>query len=237
MIQSELSRPTMLNPSKSLNLSSQSDLTESADSAESVFSSKSAELDADGWYSSATRLPSSNFDARSEQAEVSLLVIHNISLPAGQFGGSAIADLFLNQLDYSLHPSFESLRGMRLSSHFLIRRDGSLLQFVSTAARAWHAGVSQFNGKSGCNDFSVGVELEGTDTQEFEAAQYQTLVSLSNALCQKLPIRNIVGHQDIAPGRKTDPGSYFDWKQYKKLFEQEFRLVLTHAVPSFPFML
>ena len=220
-----LTMSTPLNPSSS------------ARQTNSASSSTTIGLDADGWYSLATRLPSSNFDARSEHSEVSLLVIHNISLPAGQFGGSAIPDLFLNQLDYSMHPSLESLRGIRVSSHFLIRRDGSLLQFVSTAARAWHAGVSQFNGESGCNDFSVGIELEGTDTKEFEAGQYQTLASLSYALCQKLPIRHIGGHQDIAPGRKTDPGPYFDWKQYKKLLDQEFRLVLTHAAPSFPFML
>ncbi|MCU6432366.1 1,6-anhydro-N-acetylmuramyl-L-alanine amidase AmpD [Undibacterium sp. Jales W-56] len=198
-------------------------------------------IDAGGNCLQAVQRPSPNYDRRPDGTGISLLVIHNISLPAGQFGGSAIADLFLNQLDFAAHPDFISLQGVRVSTHFLIRRDGQLLQFVPAGLRAWHAGVSSFQGRSACNDFSVGIELEGTDQQAFEKAQYQALYRLTLALIQRYPIQHIVGHQDIAPGRKTDPGPHFDWKQYKKLLtqaaQQASMLVPTHALPSFPFML
>lgn len=193
----------------------------------------------DGWYAKAVRMESPNFNARPPGTEISLLVIHNISLPAGQFGGPHIPDLFLNRLDYSAHPSFESLREVQVSAHFLIRRDGSLLQFVSAQQRAWHAGASAFAGRSGCNDFSIGIELEGSDDLPFEGPQYDALAELSLALMAGYPLEHIVGHEHIAPGRKTDPGPCFDWKRYRRLLRKKFmsgpRLALTHAMPSFPF--
>jgi N-acetyl-anhydromuramoyl-L-alanine amidase len=166
----------------------------------------------DGWVRAARVLPSPNFEARPDGAVPTLIVIHNISLPPGEFGGAAIADLFLNRLDCNAHPYFDAhLRGLRVSSHFVIRRDGALEQFVSCEARAWHAGVSSFFGRERCNDFSIGIELEGADDQTFEPAQYATLVSLVSALTARYPIEAIAGHSDIAPGRKTDPGPHFDW--------------------------
>ena len=171
-------------------------------------------IDTEGWASGARRIPSPNFDRRVETEEISLLVVHNISLPPGEFGGSYIADLFLNQLDCEVHPYFDQLRSLRVSAHFLIRRDGSLLQFVSTRDRAWHAGVSTFCGRERCNDFSIGVELEGTDDLPFEAAQYDTLAALTVALRAAYPLIDVAGHEDIAPGRKTDPGPCFDWQRY-----------------------
>ena len=147
--------------------------------------------------------------SRRDRAE--LLVIHNISLPPGQFGGRSIDALFTNALDFAAHPYFDGLRALRVSSHFLIRRDGALVQFVACARRAWHAGVSSFDGRERCNDFSIGIELEGDDTQPFEAAQYATLAALVDALTARYPIVAIAGHEEIAPGRKTDPGPFFDW--------------------------
>ncbi|WP_394778453.1 1,6-anhydro-N-acetylmuramyl-L-alanine amidase AmpD [Undibacterium sp.] len=189
----------------------------------------------DGWCGSAVRLESPNFNERPSGTEISLLVIHNISLPAGHFGGPYISDLFLNRLDCSLDPSFESLRGVQVSSHFLIRRDGSLLQFVSAAKRAWHAGASSFGGRSGCNDFSIGIELEGSDAQAFEALQYRRLAGLSAALITAYPLTHITGHSDIAPGRKTDPGPYFDWKFYRRQVQDNFATAPKLAIPAFVF--
>ena len=193
----------------------------------------------DGWCAGAVRLESPNFNERPAGTQISLLVIHNISLPAGRFGGPYISDLFLNRLDCDAEPSFESLRGVQVSSHFLIRRDGSLLQFVSAANRAWHAGASSFGGRSGCNDFSIGIELEGSDTQAFEAQQYSTLAELSAALITAYPLTHITGHSHIAPGRKTDPGPYFDWKFYRRQVQENFatasKLASAHAIPAFVF--
>ncbi len=193
----------------------------------------------DGWCSAAIRLESPNFNERPAATEISLLVIHNISLPAGRFGGPYISDLFLNRLDNTADPSFESLRGVQVSSHFLIRRDGTLLQFVSTASRAWHAGASSFGGRSGCNDFSIGIELEGSDVQAFEAPQYRTLADLSAALITVYPLTHITGHSHIAPGRKTDPGPHFDWKFYRRQVQENFttapRLASAYAIPAFVF--
>lgn len=169
----------------------------------------------DGWCAQASHLPSPNFNARPDPAEISLLVIHNISLPQGQFGSPAIAALFQNCLDCDSHPSFASLRDLKVSAHFLIRRDGALLQFVSTLERAWHAGASSFLGRSSCNDFSIGIELEGCDELPFEAAQYQSLTRLTQALLARFAIAHIAGHAEIAPGRKTDPGPHFDWARYR----------------------
>jgi AmpD protein len=142
---------------------------------------------------------------------IDLLVVHNISLPPRCYGGQAIIDLFTNRLDCAAHPYFEQLRGLRVSAHFLIRRDGTLLQFVPCAKRAWHAGVSSHLGRERCNDFSIGVELEGSDFDPFEPAQYGMLVELTRTLRTRYPIDHLAGHSDIAPGRKTDPGPYFDW--------------------------
>jgi AmpD protein len=177
-------------------------------------------LDADGWYRLAARVPSPNFDDRPEGTAISLLVVHNISLPAGRYGTSCISDLFCNRLDCDADPSFAQLRGVRVSAHFLIRRDGQLIQFVSAASRAWHAGISAFGGRDRCNDFSIGVELEGTDADVFTDAQYQALSRLTAALQRRYPLADVAGHQHVAPGRKTDPGPFFDWLRYRTLHAQ-----------------
>ncbi len=142
-------------------------------------------------------------------------MIHAISLPPGQFGGPGIEQLFTNRLDPAAHPYYREVAGLRVSSHFLVRRDGSLVQFVACGRRAWHAGVSVWQGRERCNDFSIGVELEGTDEQAFEDAQYTRLVALTQALRGRYPVTDLAGHADIAPGRKTDPGPYFDWARYR----------------------
>ncbi|MDH4283998.1 MAG: 1,6-anhydro-N-acetylmuramyl-L-alanine amidase AmpD [Gallionellaceae bacterium] len=171
---------------------------------------------AGGWLSGVRRIASPNCDARPPGMPVELLVIHNISLPPRQFGGGEIARLFTNTLDTEAHPFFSQLRGLKVSAHFLIRRDGELIQFVACGKRAWHAGVSRWQGRAGCNDFSIGIELEGSDNEPFEARQYTALVRLTRLLKRAYPIRAIVGHADIAPERKTDPGPYFDWGRYTK---------------------
>ncbi|HEY1999749.1 1,6-anhydro-N-acetylmuramyl-L-alanine amidase AmpD [Paraburkholderia sp.] len=174
-------------------------------------------LDAEGWVTAAHKLPSPNFEARPEGAVPTLIVVHNISLPPGEFGGSAIAELFLNRLDCDAHPYYDThLRGVRVSAHFVIHRDGALDQFVSCDARAWHAGVSNFFGRERCNDFSIGIELEGSDASAFEAAQYRTLAGLVKALAARYPVEALAGHSDIAPGRKTDPGPHFEWSRLQR---------------------
>lgn len=178
-------------------------------------------IDAEGWCNRARRLATPNFDVRPPGVAPDLLVIHNISLPPGQFGGDYIEGLFTNTLDYDAHPYFGQLRPLRVSAHFLIRRDGQLLQFVSANARAWHAGVSQFAGRERCNDFSIGIELEGSDFVPFEAAQYQSLAALTVALQRRYRLTCVAGHEHIAPGRKTDPGPWFDWLAYQKLCATE----------------
>ena len=154
---------------------------------------------------------SPNQDQRPAGVEISLVVIHSISLPPGEFGGDAIERLFTNRLDPAAHPYFESIAHLRVSSHFLVRRDGALLRFVPVERRAWHAGASSWRGRSRCNDFSVGIELEGADEAPFEDAQYAALAALLAQLRAALPLRAIAGHSEIAPGRKTDPGPRFDW--------------------------
>lgn len=144
---------------------------------------------------------------------IELVVIHSISLPPGEFGGDAVSELFTNRLDWDAHPYFQSIRGLEVSAHFFIRRDGSLIQFVPCARRAWHAGKSSWLGRERCNDFSVGIELEGTDDQPFTDAQYAALIPLLAALKAAYPIRAVIGHSDIAPGRKTDPGPHFAWQR------------------------
>jgi AmpD protein len=172
-------------------------------------------LDADGWCAAARRAPCSNFDDRPADALISLLVIHNISLPPGQFGSKHIEALFANQLDCDAHPYFAQLRGLQVSAHFLLLRDGSAVQFVPTLKRAWHAGASEFNGRARCNDFSIGIELEGSDLEAFTEAQYLALASLTQTLAESHPLSHVAGHQHIAPGRKTDPGPFFDWQRYR----------------------
>jgi len=174
-------------------------------------------LQADGWLSACAGLvhaPSPHADERPPHTQVSLLVIHNISLPPGQFGGSAVIDLFLNRLDHTTHPAFEPLHGLRVSAHFFVRRNGEIVQFVSCHQRAWHAGVSCFDGRIACNDFSIGIELEGTDTHPYEDTQYTALQGLTRTLRAHYPLQAVRGHCHIAPGRKTDPGSAFDWSRY-----------------------
>lgn len=164
--------------------------------------------------------PSPNFGPRPEKANVSLLVVHNISLPPGQFGGDAIERFFCNQLDPSEHPYFQTIAAMKVSSHLLIRRDGTVVQFVSLLDRAWHAGRSCFQGEEECNDFSIGIELEGADDIPYTEAQYQALAGLSQLIMRSWPAitpDRITGHSDIAPGRKTDPGPAFDWGVYRQL--------------------
>ena len=173
-------------------------------------------VDADGWCAGAVRYATDHCDARPAGETVSLLVIHNISLPAGQFGGPHVSDLFTGRLDYNTDPAFADLRGVRVSSHFLLRRDGRLLQYVSCNDRAWHAGRSAFAGREKCNDFSIGIELEGTDATPFTEAQYAVLAALTVALQARYPLTDVQGHEHIAPGRKTDPGPLFSWKNYQE---------------------
>jgi AmpD protein len=170
--------------------------------------------DSAGWLTGVQRIASPNYDARPPYTLIDMLVIHNISLPPDEFGGAAIGQLFTNTLDCSTHPYYERLQGVRVSSHFLIRRNGQVIQWVACQHRAWHAGVSVWQGRTRCNDFAIGIELEGCDTQAFEEAQYRALVRLTRILKRHYPIRHIVGHADIAPGRKTDPGPFFDWSRY-----------------------
>jgi len=177
----------------------------------------------DGWLTNVTQVPSPNCDARPDEQDISLIVIHGISLPPGEFGGPWIDALFCNELDSSQHIYFQEICELRVSSHFLIRRDGSVTQFVPVNQRAWHAGESCFQGRTCCNDFSIGIELEGEDNTEYTADQYDSLAFLVEQLLQTYPLlseHNIVGHSDIAPGRKTDPGPAFDWAHFRKKLQQ-----------------
>jgi AmpD protein len=171
-------------------------------------------LDAQGWLSGVRRVASPNHDARPARTPIELLVIHNISLPPNEYGGDAIERFFTNTLDHVEHPYYEQLKGVRVSSHFLVRRDGQVVQFVSCNKRAWHAGVSTWQGRSRCNDFSIGIELEGSDFEPFTERQYAALARLTRRLRRAYPIVDAVGHSDIAPERKTDPGPFFDWQRY-----------------------
>ncbi len=171
-----------------------------------------------GWWQGARHNPSPHCDARPDESPPSLLVLHNISLPPGQFGTEHIDDLFMGRLQANAHPFFADIATLRVSAHFLIRRDGEVVQYVPLHRRAWHAGVSVFQGQARCNDFSIGVELEGTDHCPYDERQYQSLHSLSLdilAQCPRITPGRIVGHNDIAPGRKTDPGASFDWQRYR----------------------
>lgn len=165
----------------------------------------------DGWIDVARRVPSPNSDARPEGVQPTLLVVHGISLPPGRFGGDAIERLFTNALDPDAHPYFAGIAALKVSAHFLVRRSGELVQFVPAGRRAWHAGASSWRSRERCNDFSVGVELEGADDMRYDDAQYRVLAALACALSVSLPLRAIAAHADVAPGRKTDPGPAFDW--------------------------
>jgi AmpD protein len=165
----------------------------------------------DGWLEAARRVASPNRDERPQGSEITLLLVHAISLPPGEYGGDAIERLFTNRLEPGAHPYFQEIFSLEVSSHFLIRRDGEVVQFVPVHERAWHAGASSWRGRARCNDFSIGVELEGSEEEAFAAVQYSTLIDLVRALRASLPLRDIAAHSEVAPGRKRDPGPHFDW--------------------------
>lgn len=165
----------------------------------------------DGWYRFARRLDSPNHGARPPGTQIDLVVVHSISLPPGRYGGDEVQRLFTNTLDWDAHPYFKNIEGMQVSAHFYVRRGGELWQLVSCDDRAWHAGASSWCGRDNCNDYSVGIELEGLEGERFEPAQYEALASLCAALAQRYPIQHIAGHEHIAAGRKQDPGAGFDW--------------------------
>jgi AmpD protein len=169
-----------------------------------------------GWYACAKRCESPNFGPRPGTHPTDLVVLHSISLPPGIYGGPEIEDLFANRLDFDAHPYFQHIKGLKVSAHFLIRRGGELLQFVSCDQRAWHAGASQYRGREQCNDDSIGIELEGLEGLTFEAEQYETLAALCAAIGQQYPIEHVAGHEHIAPQRKHDPGKGFDWQRLRQ---------------------
>ena len=168
-----------------------------------------------GWISSARHLPSPNFGPRPQGTVIDLAVVHSISLPPGQYGTGCVQQLFTNQLDWDAHPYFQGIRGLEVSSHFFITRSGEVWQFVSCDDRAWHAGRSAWCGRENCNDFSIGIELEGLEGLTFEPAQYQALAQLTHAIAAQYPLSHVAGHEHIAPGRKQDPGPGFDWQQLR----------------------
>jgi AmpD protein len=169
----------------------------------------------DGWYRFARARRSPNRGARPEGAQIDLIVLHSISLPPGRYGGDAVQQLFMNQLDWAADPYFQTIRGLEVSSHFFVRRDGALWQFVSCDERAWHAGASHWRGRGNCNDDSIGIELEGLEGERFEDAQYETLADLCVAIAQAYPVAHVAGHEHIAPGRKQDPGTGFAWQRLR----------------------
>lgn len=176
----------------------------------------------EGWLEPVRKVPSPNYNTRPNPQDISLLVVHNISLPPNQYGGGFIEQFFCNQLDCSKHEYFAEIQNLQVSAHCLIDRAGQTTQFVPFDQRAWHAGQSVFDGRENCNDFSIGVELEGADDEPYANAQYQTLAELTIVLMRQYPKlnrANIVGHSDIAPGRKTDPGAAFDWPYFRSLLE------------------
>jgi len=164
-----------------------------------------------GWWRGARRVESSNHGPRPAGTDISLALIHSISLPPGEYGGDGVERLFTNRLDWDAHPYYQRIRGLTVSSHFFIRRDGELMQFVSCDERAWHAGQSSWLGRDNCNDFSIGIEFEGLEGETFEAAQYDTAARLLRAIATRYPLHHVAGHEHVAPGRKIDPGPGFDW--------------------------
>ena len=169
-----------------------------------------------GWLGGARPSPSPNCDDRPGDSDISLIVIHAISLPPSQFGSDDIERFFTNALDPAAHPYFSEIASMKVSAHFLIRRDGELIQFVSCLKRAWHGGASMWNGRERCNDYSIGIELEGCDERPFDDRQYRCLIGLVEVLRDNYPISAVVGHSDIAPTRKTDPGPCFEWGRLER---------------------
>jgi AmpD protein len=174
----------------------------------------------DGWWRGAARRPSPNCGPRPPGTEVSLVVLHSVSLPPGVYGGPAVEQLFTNRLDWDADPYYRTIRGLEVSAHFFVRRDGSVLQFVSCDARAWHAGRSVWRGRENCNDWSVGIELEGIEGGPFEAPQYRALATLLRALARRYPIADVAGHEHVAPGRKADPGPGFDWAMLARMLRR-----------------
>jgi AmpD protein len=174
-------------------------------------------IDTAGVVASARQVPSANRDQRPAETVITLVVVHGISLPPGEFGGDAIERFFTNQLDPQAHPYYANIAARKVSAHLLVRREGALVQFVACGERAWHAGASAWKGRGACNDYSIGIELEGTDEDPYTPAQYETLARLAKALRRRYPIADLVGHSDIAPGRKTDPGPAFDWYRLRRL--------------------
>lgn len=170
-----------------------------------------------GWYRFARCLPSPNFGKRPADTPIDMVVLHSISLPPQQYGTGCVQRFFCNRLDHNAHPYFQTLVGVQVSAHFFVERSGRLWQFVSCDDRAWHAGKSHWRGRDNCNDFSIGIELEGCDSEAFAPAQYETLEALLPAIAQHYPISNWAGHSDIAPQRKTDPGKHFEWKRIRRL--------------------
>lgn len=177
---------------------------------------KNISIEEDGWAKGVLISLSSHFNERPEGVVPSLVILHNITLPPGEFGTGDVRALFLGTLDTTKDERLADLEGLRVSSHFFVSRAGVIEQFVSCEKRAWHAGISSFMGRDNCNDFSIGIELEGTDDVDFEAAQYRSLVKLLTALAKRYKIDAVVGHSDVAPGRKTDPGPHFDWERLEK---------------------
>ena len=172
-----------------------------------------------GWYRRAHALPSPNFGPRPKGTAIDLVVVHSISLPPGRYGGDEVQALFTNTLDWDAHPYFDQIRGMEVSAHFYVRRTGALWQFVSDDDRAWHAGRSSFRGRDNCNDYSVGIELEGLEGGRFTARQYVRLTALIRALAMRYPSAAITGHEHVAPGRKQDPGPGFDWPRLRQTLD------------------
>jgi N-acetyl-anhydromuramoyl-L-alanine amidase len=177
-----------------------------------------------GWWKGARRSPSPNEGPRPDGMATSLVVVHAISLPPGQFGGSEVEDFFRNRLDHRAHPYFEQIKDMKVSAHFFVRRDGRVLQFVSCDRRAWHAGSSTWRGREQCNDYSIGIELEGLDDgTRFAKAQYRAVARLLRAAARRYPLQDIAGHEHVAPGRKADPGTGFDWRLLQRLVSPHWR--------------
>ncbi|MEO7056227.1 MAG: 1,6-anhydro-N-acetylmuramyl-L-alanine amidase AmpD [Caldimonas sp.] len=177
-----------------------------------------------GWLDIARRCPSPNFGPRPDQMNVDLVVVHSISLPPGEYGGDEVERLFTNRLDWRSHPYFETIRGATVSAHFLIRRCGEPVQFVSCDERAWHAGASAWRGRENCNDFSIGIELEGLEGEGFEEIQYGSLAALLGAVIERYPLSSVAGHEHVAPGRKGDPGRGFDWVRMHRLMPESTNL-------------
>ncbi|HEY0822012.1 MAG TPA: 1,6-anhydro-N-acetylmuramyl-L-alanine amidase AmpD [Rhizobacter sp.] len=184
-----------------------------------------------GWLAEARACPSPNFGPRPVGTTIDLALIHSISLPPGVYGGDEIERLFTNRLDWDAHPYFQQIRGLEVSSHFVLRRDGELLQFVSCEDRAWHAGQSTWQGRANCNDYSIGIELEGLEGERFEPAQYDALARLLKRLRLAYPLQGVVGHEHVAPGRKQDPGPGFDWAHLRALLGWPARYFPENAAP------